>query len=245
MDPLANAAPSWTPDRYGFNNPISFTDPDGLFESRRAARRWKRKQKDKAYRKGKIRKNRSTGEYVVQTRCEGDGRVSGNSDGSVNYFAGGYSKNAIRPNEANGWERFRDANFGTGIAYGLLNDAWLVTQRMNPFDTHTTHLAGNYSTKNEYTMGLVNTVATAVPIGKATTSAKALTPTGVTLLQRLNAAQFSKQFKGTLLARTHPKIRGRLNRLLNLGVDQVNTRVQTGNAVILGTKVVGKSSNQE
>ena len=29
---MADEAPSWTPYRYGFNNPILYIDPDGLFE---------------------------------------------------------------------------------------------------------------------------------------------------------------------------------------------------------------------
>jgi len=33
VDPLAEKAPSWTPYRYGFNNPVLFIDPNGLFET--------------------------------------------------------------------------------------------------------------------------------------------------------------------------------------------------------------------
>lgn len=32
IDPMADMAPHWTPFRYGFNNPISITDPTGMFE---------------------------------------------------------------------------------------------------------------------------------------------------------------------------------------------------------------------
>lgn len=32
VDPVADFAPNWTPYRYGFNNPISFHDPTGMFE---------------------------------------------------------------------------------------------------------------------------------------------------------------------------------------------------------------------
>lgn len=33
-DPLAEEAPDWTPYRFAFNNPLSFVDPDGLYEWR-------------------------------------------------------------------------------------------------------------------------------------------------------------------------------------------------------------------
>ena len=32
LDPLADLAPGITPYRYGFNNPVSFTDPTGMYE---------------------------------------------------------------------------------------------------------------------------------------------------------------------------------------------------------------------
>ena len=32
IDPLAHNSPSWTPYRYGYNNPIRFIDPTGLSE---------------------------------------------------------------------------------------------------------------------------------------------------------------------------------------------------------------------
>jgi RHS repeat-associated protein len=42
VDPLADDAPDWSPFRYGFNNPMMYIDPDGMFESRQAARKYRR-----------------------------------------------------------------------------------------------------------------------------------------------------------------------------------------------------------
>lgn len=34
VDPMADAAPGWTPCRYAFNNPLKYIDPDGMYEWR-------------------------------------------------------------------------------------------------------------------------------------------------------------------------------------------------------------------
>ncbi len=40
VDPLSDNAPGWSPYRYGFNSPVRFTDPNGLFESESDAKQW-------------------------------------------------------------------------------------------------------------------------------------------------------------------------------------------------------------
>ncbi len=42
VDPLAELAPEQTPFRYGFNNPILYTDINGMFESRLEAKEYKK-----------------------------------------------------------------------------------------------------------------------------------------------------------------------------------------------------------
>ncbi|MDV7394867.1 hypothetical protein RZS08_26010, partial [Arthrospira platensis SPKY1] len=142
IDLVADWAPDITPFRYGFNNPILYTDPDGLFESRDEAKQHKRSNDLK----GRIKKNKQSGEFEIHLKGS-DGRVSKSSEtGEIEYAAvASYTGPSIQAYEPNRWERFQNANFFTGIAYGSLNDAWLTTQRFNPFDTHTTHLAGHYA----------------------------------------------------------------------------------------------------
>src|SRR5690554_1590369 len=40
MDALSELAPNYTPYRYGFNNPVFWSDPSGLFETEAAARKF-------------------------------------------------------------------------------------------------------------------------------------------------------------------------------------------------------------
>ena len=66
VDLLAHLAPGLTPYRYGFNNPISYTDPFGLFETRREARRHRRKNRDV---KGRVVKQ-DDGTFAIENKRE-------------------------------------------------------------------------------------------------------------------------------------------------------------------------------
>ncbi|GJM33747.1 MAG: hypothetical protein DHS20C18_27480 [Saprospiraceae bacterium] len=244
-DLLSEWASSWTPYRFGFNNPINYWDPLGLFESRRDARRHRRSEGVK----GRVRKQEDGSFAIVHKGSDGKIKTYNDEEFGVvtefTYSQIQYPQGTIKSREPNFFEKVKDRGFLGLMTYNIANDAWLTAQRFNPFDTHTTHLSGDYASKNEYTMSFVNTVATVVPIGRATSTVRVVAPQGLTIAQRLNAAQYSKFFKGTSLARMHPKTRGRLNRLMNTGIDNVNKNVETGNILFTPVKSAGKAVNKE
>jgi RHS repeat-associated protein len=57
VDPLAQQAAGWTPYRAFFDNPMIYTDNDGLFETRKEARQYKREHKGEIAGNSKIVKN--------------------------------------------------------------------------------------------------------------------------------------------------------------------------------------------
>ena len=69
VDPLAALAPAWTPFRYCFNNPVLFTDPDGLFESKEEAKKY---AKENGIKTGWMRRNKivgqSDGTYAIENQ---------------------------------------------------------------------------------------------------------------------------------------------------------------------------------
>jgi RHS repeat-associated protein len=245
VDPLAELAYNWTPYRNAFNNPIKYIDPFGLFETKKEARQERRGQRRKARRNGekwkgaKIKKN-SEGRYDVRYKGS-DGYVTRNESGDLEYGAVTRDPNAIRQYEPNFFERVENSGFWGNLLYSVANDASLTLQRFNPFDTQTTHLSNHIASKDEYTMGFVNTTMTAVPMARTQDAVIKVAHHGI--LRRLNAAQFSKFFKGTFLARMSPKMRGFINKQLN---SKVIDKVATGNisytTISISSTLVNKNS---
>ena len=58
------------------------------------------------------------------------------------------------------------------------------------------------------------------------------------LFSKYNAPQFSKLFKGSWISSLRPAARGRLNRILNMGIENINGRTATGNAAFTGANQI-------
>ncbi|MCB9823353.1 hypothetical protein H6802_00090, partial [Candidatus Nomurabacteria bacterium] len=63
IDPLSEVAYSWSPFRFGFDNPLYYSDPLGLFETRREARKYRRENDIK----GKVVKQRD-GTFAIENK---------------------------------------------------------------------------------------------------------------------------------------------------------------------------------
>jgi len=72
VDPMATNAPGWTPYRFAFHNPITFIDPDGLFETKADAQQWAKDNNIKTglFRNHKI-KEQNDGSWSVDNKRDG------------------------------------------------------------------------------------------------------------------------------------------------------------------------------
>src|SRR5690554_8037958 len=111
MDALSELAPNYTPYRYGFNNPVLFSDPSGLFETEAAARMFAKENDINDYMitsdgKGRYILTITAGEFageqfyemevlVIENRDDEGGGGGGGSDGSSGDTFLGFSPSEI------------------------------------------------------------------------------------------------------------------------------------------------------
>lgn len=122
LDPLAPFAPSWTPYRYGFDNPLVFTDMNGLFESKDKAKEYKKSNKIK----GRIQKDVEGTGFAINSKS-GVSYSSGDDSGMY----GDSHKNddvvesaMVKPNKAIGGN--------SGVSESNSN-SWLNGANLNVF----------------------------------------------------------------------------------------------------------------
>ena len=124
-------------------------------------------------------------------------------------------------------------NFFAALAYGTLNDMYIglqaasfgLLQREEWKNPLTGSCFGNLDGSPNYnqTDAIPGIISTIFPVSKSAE--------GLKLLKKLNAADFSKLFKGTL-SRLKPATRGFLNRGMNKGIEKVNNKISTGQVLI-------------
>jgi RHS repeat-associated protein len=113
VDPLAHQAAGWTPYRAFFDNPMIYTDNDGLFETRKEARQYKREHKGVIAGNSKIVKN-GEGGFDLRDRENNITytRSKDNFEGSVENFKNdGVMESALALGD-------REAQSGGGSLFG-------------------------------------------------------------------------------------------------------------------------------
>ena len=239
VDPLAELMPSMTPYRFGFNNPILWSDPWGLFESRKEARRFRREH--------------GLGGRIKRTSKDADGNKTfafTDRDSGVEYTygagsAGNFSSDAAFPTidvivggesfkirypktgsisqlEPNAAARFRDINTITGAIYDVGNDAAILAQALNPLQTNVRHLSGDYANQSEIDMSLVNTVVTALPQAKGLKSVQSLQGPGATIVRNVKLKEVHQVLLRVTNTFWHPKITALITRQINRAGAYIN-----------------------
>ncbi|MCV6628843.1 MAG: hypothetical protein OIF50_03185 [Flavobacteriaceae bacterium] len=152
------------------------------------------------------------------------------------------------PNWREKWAK--SDNFIGSFTYNFANDAFQVAQIFDfGYFSQTNPLTGMGANSNidgsanyKSVEGLTNIAATAVPIGRGTKVVASTMPKGLAYVQKLNAVQFNKLFKGKLPKMSH-KLRGRVNVYMNKAINWYNGQVPTG-MILLKSKSL-KTNKEE
>jgi hypothetical protein len=158
-------------------------------------------------------------------------RKSGNEDGTDYYdatFKTWRHYETVKTYKPDIYDEWSNSNnVLKQFSYSTVNAFYVTGQNLftkrftnNP----TTSLTGELTTPKQNVEEFANVATNFIPFGKG---AK-----GLTYLEKLNAAQFSKIFKGTIIARSAPFIRGKLNKGVNYIFSQYNDYVPSGAAVL-------------
>jgi RHS repeat-associated protein len=124
-DPLASLEPAWTTYRFCFNNPLIYTDEDGLYETFREALQARRGARDAGFKAGKIQGKK--GEYWFQG-SDKEGTVigfktkkfdikPGKYKGGIEFYDAADAKGAIPPAQERGQEAFKIGGYTVVPSY--------------------------------------------------------------------------------------------------------------------------------
>jgi RHS repeat-associated protein len=102
-----------------------------------------------------------------------------------------------KPNLLQSWQM--SESWSADFTYELVDDAYVTLHFFTPWKD-VRHLDGRDVVGNEASTAFVNNVLNLVPAAKGL---------------KLTAPQFSKLFKGTILARLKPNVRGKINKIMN------------------------------
>ena len=133
-DLLAAKATGWNPYRFGFNNPVIFTDENGLYETKREARQARRGASDHGYDVGKIQgkkgnyyfiaiseSDKSSKETIVRVFVDTKLTVkAGKYKGGVEFYDAADARGAIPAAQAHLGERFNVGGY-TVVPYYVDN----------------------------------------------------------------------------------------------------------------------------
>ncbi|GEO22236.1 hypothetical protein CQA01_27700 [Cyclobacterium qasimii] len=135
VDPLADLAPGWTPYRAFFNNPITYIDPTGLFETRAEAKEYRKEHGIR----GRIQKD-SDGLFAINDRKNSSSYFKDSSlDGFDNLIGRGedgvIKSVLVTPEESNSTARVVMIIDGTGgFGQGMVQSGGSIRVRNGAYN---------------------------------------------------------------------------------------------------------------
>ncbi|MCB9427135.1 MAG: RHS repeat-associated core domain-containing protein [Flavobacteriales bacterium] len=120
-------------------------------------------------------------------------------------------------------------------SYDFIDGPAVAFQSINPFDQKLQHLDGSGVSPKEKLNAGVDAIASLSPAPKSS----------VSIIKKMNAAQFSKFFKGTFVARMSSKSRGWVNRKVNVITTKYTNEAFVFEKSIEASKTIHSEINKE